>query len=67
MSGKPHQQKPDTDNLVKAVLDAVHTDDSGIYHFEAMKFWGEAGEIHIETIKQPIQFHSTLNSVEYAV
>ena len=35
MDGQPHQQKPDVDNLTKALLDALYKDDS--------KVWGHQG------------------------
>lgn len=43
MDGQPHQSKPDIDNLVKALFDAVCKDDSHIYEVHARKFWGEKG------------------------
>lgn len=49
MNGQPHQQKPDIDNLQKALLDAVLKDDSGIHDIRASKVWGEQGKIIIET------------------
>jgi len=39
-NGKPHQQKPDIDNLVKGFLDALLEDDSVIYEVHALKVWG---------------------------
>jgi Holliday junction resolvase RusA-like endonuclease len=39
MAGQPHRQKPDLDNLIKALLDALYSDDSGIYSVEAYKMW----------------------------
>jgi len=36
---QPHQQKPDIDNLIKAVMDALNVDDAHIYHIEASKYW----------------------------
>lgn len=46
MNGKPHQQKPDIDNLVKGVLDALCEDDEYIWHLGSMaKFWAEEGKI----------------------
>lgn len=45
--GKPHQQKPDIDNLVKALLDAVLKEDSHVWKISAMKVWGEVGRIEI--------------------
>ena len=47
MLGKPHQQKPDIDNLVKALLDAVLGDDSHVYEIRAVKFWDEVGSFTI--------------------
>lgn len=32
MTGEPHAQRPDIDNLIKSVLDAVHEDDSHLWH-----------------------------------
>lgn len=45
MDGKPHQQKPDIDNLLKALLDALFDDDSRIWNISATKIWGQAGHI----------------------
>lgn len=44
---QPHKQKPDIDNLVKAVLDALCEDDSHIWHVDAYKFWDDIGSIEI--------------------
>lgn len=47
----PHQQKPDLDNLVKAVFDALYPDsDCQFWHFEATKLWAEQGRIEIRKI-----------------
>lgn len=43
--GKPHQQKPDLDNCVKALLDAVHGDDAHVWAFSAEKRWAAEGAI----------------------
>lgn len=48
MDGQPHQQKPDIDNLVKALADACYQDDSHIWHYAGLKkTWGDAGQIII--------------------
>lgn len=39
MDGKPHRQKPDLDNLVKAVCDALLDRDEVIYKLTATKQW----------------------------
>lgn len=40
MLGKPHQQTPDLDNLVKALNDAFLKEDKTIHHIDAEKYWG---------------------------
>lgn len=47
MLGKPHQQKPDIDNLIKAVLDCLCKDDSYIWNVTALKQWDINGSITI--------------------
>jgi len=47
MNGKPHQQTPDIDNLVKSLFDAVVDNDSYIYSFRATKRWAKYGSIRI--------------------
>lgn len=53
--GKPHQVKPDLDNLVKSFSDAVRgkgeENDSRIHHFEARKVWDIEGFIKIINIE----------------
>lgn len=39
MDHQPHQQKPDIDNLCKAVMDALAPDDSYIHLLHAAKYW----------------------------
>lgn len=41
MVWKPHQQRPDVDNLVKAFLDALCEEDSYIYGVRAEKYWSD--------------------------
>ncbi|PHM24078.1 RusA family crossover junction endodeoxyribonuclease [Xenorhabdus ehlersii] len=50
MNGKPHQQKPDKDNLEKALLDAVFDDDSRVWDGRVTKVWGEKGQIIIREL-----------------
>ena len=47
MLGQPHQQKPDVDNYLKALLDSIFDDDSGVYDIRAQKYWAEKGSIEI--------------------
>jgi len=48
MLAMPHQQKPDWDNLAKALCDAVHADDSHLWQMTVTKLWGVSGMIIIE-------------------
>lgn len=48
MDGQPHQQKPDIDNLLKALLDSIYAEDCGVYHIGGMgKYWSKDGYIKI--------------------
>lgn len=53
-NGEPHRIKPDLDNLIKAVCDALYENDSAIWDFRATKIWGERGEIIIKSIAEKI-------------
>lgn len=45
MDGMPHQQRPDVDNILKSLMDALCEDDSYIYDVRATKRWGQTGRI----------------------
>lgn len=45
----PHQAKPDVDNLLKALLDAIYDDDSCVWDIRATKVWGYEGGIEVES------------------
>ena len=49
MNGRPHQQKPDADNLLKALCDSLKTEDKTIWEVSVRKLWGRKGIITIET------------------
>jgi Holliday junction resolvase RusA-like endonuclease len=42
-----HDQKPDIDNLIKAVLDAILSEDCKVHSVYARKFWAKEGSIVI--------------------
>ncbi len=48
--GKPHQQKPDKDNLEKAILDALCPEDSYVWDGRVSKYWSRNGKIVIKNI-----------------
>ena len=52
----PHQQKPDKDNIEKAILDALFEDDKKVWHGTVSKFWCPTGEgkIVIKTSEQTL-------------
>jgi len=49
MCSMPHQQRPDKDNLEKALLDAIFDEDCRIWDSRVTKRWGYEGSILIET------------------
>ena len=50
MVGQPHRQRPDIDNLAKALFDALYEDDSGIASVSLRKMWSTDGAIRIEEL-----------------
>lgn len=50
MSGMPHQQKPDGDNILKGIQDALCKDDSFIWDVRITKYWSYKGRIDIYQI-----------------
>lgn len=48
MNDTPHQQTPDVDNLLKAVLDAIYDQDGVVWDIHVKKRWGYGGAICIE-------------------
>jgi Holliday junction resolvase RusA-like endonuclease len=50
LDGKPHQTKPDADNLGKAFADCLLDDDSRLWDVRFTKRWGEAGSIEIREL-----------------
>jgi Holliday junction resolvase RusA-like endonuclease len=52
MRGKPHESKPDLDNLLKALIDAVYRNqcDGKVSNYAGLdKIWGDVGQIIITT------------------
>jgi Holliday junction resolvase RusA-like endonuclease len=47
---KPHQAKPDIDNLTKSVFDCLAASDSYIWRVESAKYWGREGSITIDKL-----------------
>ena len=49
MDGCKHEDKPDLDNLLKSLGDALYRNDSCIWDVRITKRWGREGKIIIET------------------
>lgn len=47
MSGTRHQTKPDTDNLIKAFVDALLDSDGDIWFMAGAKFWSDRPRIDV--------------------
>lgn len=47
MNGQPHRQRPDIDNIFKALGDSVYAEDCQIHDMRITKYWGLEGEIII--------------------
>lgn len=45
--GQPHQAKPDIDNYLKALMDALCVDDSYVYDAHSQKYWAREGQIEL--------------------
>ena len=50
MEGSPHKQRPDCDNLFKALADAIYSEDSHIHDIRITKVWGIKGQIIIDKL-----------------
>lgn len=44
-NGHPHRSRPDSDNLLKGVMDALGTPDAHVWFPLSKKVWGETGMI----------------------
>jgi len=51
LEGKPHKQRPDLDNLLKALNDCLRKEDQGVWYTEASKIWWREGRIIIHNKK----------------
>tara|TARA_R100001443_G_C3252267_1_gene153554 strand:- start:46 stop:348 length:303 start_codon:yes stop_codon:yes gene_type:complete len=47
MEGKPNRSRPDSDNLAKAVLDALLPEDSTVWSLNIIKRWSREGYIDL--------------------
>ena len=47
LEGKPHQQKPDIDNLLKAWMDCLYRNDQVIWKVSVSKLWSVKGAIEV--------------------
>lgn len=47
LDGKPHQVKPDIDNLEKSIFDCLSPSDAYIWRVEKIKIWGRQGSVEL--------------------
>lgn len=52
--GKPHQQKPDLDNYVKALMDSLLQEDSSVWSVWATKYWWYENKIIVRNFEEPL-------------
>lgn len=50
MMEHPHRQKPDVDNLFKALSDSVYGEDCALHDMRITKIWGDTGKIIIDSL-----------------
>lgn len=57
MAGQPHRQKPDRDNIDKAIMDALFEDDAGVAFGTTAKYWddGKGARIELELVWEEAQ------------
>lgn len=68
MAGREHTQTPDTDNLLKALKDALCVEDSHIWHDAPIKVWSWKPGIYIEEVKpQPLLDYAALVAERYGL
>jgi len=48
MKGTPHRQRPDIDNLIKAIQDTLLKEDSAVWYVVSTKKWAYDGCVKIE-------------------
>lgn len=52
LDGTPHEQRPDLDNLIKALLDAIFTEDAHVWNIRAEKRWSRVAGIEVTAARQ---------------
>lgn len=50
ITGKPHDQKPDIDNIIKAVFDCLAKEDKTIHEIHVRKIWSTENKITIQNL-----------------
>lgn len=57
MAGQPHRQKPDRDNIDKAIMDSLFDNDEGVAFGATAKYWddGQGARIELELVWEAAQ------------
>lgn len=56
VDGQPHKQRPDKDNMEKAVNDCLLGEDSGVWYNVSKKVWSDNPRIVIENFPDDLDF-----------
>jgi Holliday junction resolvase RusA-like endonuclease len=56
VDGQPHKQKPDKDNMEKAINDCLLGEDSGVWYNVSLKRWSDNPRIIIENFPDNLDF-----------
>lgn len=50
MDGRPHESRPDLDNLLKSWMDCLCKEDSFIHTIKAKKLWARSGSVFVRNL-----------------
>ena len=56
VDGQPHKQRPDGDNLEKALNDCLLEEDSGVWYVVRVKRWADEPKIVVENFPDNLDF-----------
>lgn len=56
VDGQPHKQRPDGDNMVKALNDCLLDEDSGVWYTVSIKRWSTEPKIVVENFPDNLVF-----------
>ncbi|MCP6014317.1 RusA family crossover junction endodeoxyribonuclease [Klebsiella pneumoniae] len=60
-AGRPHQSKPDCDNMLKALMDALYEDDSHVWDCRITQIWARKGRSSLGNLYDPRSLNAVPN------